>query len=605
MLFSVASCSDDFVDTQPLGEFSQSAVWVDPALAEAFILDIYGGLGQGGFDEQMLASLSDEALFTHPGRGINTITESRSAPADRGFINYTYDWDDLYSRIRAANIALENLEEPEFDDEVMANKLVGEALFLRAYYYHNLMRMYGGVPIVDKVYTLDSEDFEIPRGTFEETVNFIVSDLDRASELLVDQHVEGRATEAAALALKARVLLYAASDLHDISTASNMSSTIGDYSNPEYLGYVSGNQEDRWRKAQEAAKVVVDLHRGYKFDLSEPVSAEEGAENYMSIALGGGSALGDPAAATELLFGRYFVASKNENGQRLGLFNGPNGYHNWAGNAPTQNLVDKYEFVDGTEFNWDNPTHANMPYDGRDPRFYATILYDGADWKPRTADVAGSDPLGQIQTGIYEINEGTWNGLDTRNSAVEDWNGTHTGYYMRKFIDPDPAIVDQNTRQQIPFPFLRYTEGVLNYIEASIELGEEAVATEWLNKIRFRAGMPAIQSAGEELMEEYREERMIELVYEEHRFHDARRWMIAPETLGEQVRVVDVNGDLKSGASVDIYRYDPTLYDYTYDVRDLNPGIENRQWLDKMYFIAIPRDEMNRNDQLVQNPGYN
>ena len=609
LLFAVVGCNDDFVDTQPLDEFSQSDVWVDASLAEAFVLEIYNGLGQGGFDEQMMASLSDEALFTHPGRGINTITESRSGPADRGFINYTYNWGDLYGRIRGANIALENLEEPGFDDPDMANQLKGEALFLRAYFYHNLLRMHGGVPIVDKVYTLDSEDLEIPRNTFEETVEFILSDLDNAKSLLEGLNVDGRASSEAAMALKARVLLYAASDLHHIPTATANSPDIANYSNPEYLGYTSGNQKDRWTKAQAAAKEVLDLNRGYKMDLTETVSPEEGKENYIAISLGGGSVMADPEAATELLFARYFVAAKNENGQRIGLYNGPNGYHNWAGNAPTQNLVDHYELIDGDEFNWNNSEHANNPYDNRDPRFYATILYDGADWKPRTADVAGSDPFNQIQTGTYEVKSGsgetiTHNGLDTRNSAIEDWNGTQTGYYVRKFTDPDPAIVDQNTRQQIPFPFLRYTEAVLNYVEASLELGEEGIAKEWLNKIRFRAGMPAITASGQDLMDQYRQERLVELVYEEHRFHDTRRWMIAPQTLGEQVRIIDVEGFLKPGANIQVYRYDPSSYNYEYGVRDLSPGIENRKWLDKMYFIAIPRDEMNRNDKLVQNPGY-
>ena len=609
LLFAVVGCNDDFVDTQPLDEFSQSDVWVDASLAEAFVLEIYNGLGQGGFDEQMMASLSDEALFTHPGRGINTITESRSGPADRGFINYTYNWGDLYGRIRGANIALENLEEPGFDDPDMANQLKGEALFLRAYFYHNLLRMHGGVPIVDKVYTLDSEDLEIPRNTFEETVEFILSDLDNAKSLLEGLNVDGRASSEAAMALKARVLLYAASDLHHIPTATANSPDIANYSNPEYLGYTSGNQKDRWTKAQAAAKEVLDLNRGYKMDLTESVSPEEGKENYIAISLGGGSVMADPEAATELLFARYFVAAKNENGQQIGLYNGPNGYHNWAGNAPTQNLVDHYELIDGDEFNWNNSEHANNPYDNRDPRFYATILYDGADWKPRTADVAGSDPFNQIQTGTYEVKSGsgetiTHNGLDTRNSAIEDWNGTQTGYYVRKFTDPDPAIVDQNTRQQIPFPFLRYTEAVLNYVEASLELGEEGIAKEWLNKIRFRAGMPAITASGQDLMDQYRQERLVELVYEEHRFHDTRRWMIAPQTLGEQVRIIDVEGFLKPGANIQVYRYDPSSYNYEYGVRDLSPGIENRKWLDKMYFIAIPRDEMNRNDKLVQNPGY-
>ena len=116
--------------------------------------------------------------------------------------------------------------------------------------------------------------------------------------------------------------------------------------------------------------------------------------------------------------------------------------------------------------------------------------------------------------------------------------------------------------------------------------------------------MPAITASGDALMEQYRDECLVELVYEEHRFHDARRWMIDPETLGQQVRIIDVEGFLKPGANIVVYRYDPSSYNYEYEVRDLSPGIENRQWLDKMYFIAIPRDEMNRNDQLVQNPGY-
>jgi len=610
VLFAIVSCDDEFVDTQPLNEFSESAVWMDANLADAFVLDIYNGLGQGGFDEQMQASLTDEALFTHPGRGINTITESRSVPADQGFINYTYNWGDMYRRIRATNIALANLEEPLFDtSDGMAEKLTGEALFLRAYYYHNLLRYYGAVPIVDKVYELGAEDFEIPRNTFEENVNFIVSDLDRAADLLEGQSfMTGRATAAAALALKARVLLYAASDLHDIPTASANSGDIAGYSNPEYLGYVSGNQQERWQKAQAAARIVVDLNRGYKLDFFEPVSPEEGIENYMALSLGGGSAVADPAGGIELLLGRYFVADKQENGQRIGLYNGPNGYHNWAGNTPTQNLVDNYEMIDGSNFEWSDQEQAKKPYDDRDPRFYASILYDGADWKPRTADVANSDPFNQIQTGTYEVvNSGeivTHNGLDTRNSPIEDWNGTRTGYYMRKFIDPDPAIVAQNTRQQIPFPVLKYTEAVLNYVEASIEIGDEDEARNWLNKIRYRAGMPEITESGNALMEQYRNEREIELVYEEHRFHDTRRWMIAPETLGEQVRVIDVNGFLKSGANIQTYRFDPDSYDYEYNVSELSPGIENRLWLDKMYFISIPRDEMNRNNNLIQNPAY-
>jgi hypothetical protein len=195
-------------------------------------------------------------------------------------------------------------------------------------------------------------------------------------------------------------------------------------------------------------------------------------------------------------------------------------------------------------------------------------------------------------------------GLDTRQSPVENWNGTWTGYYMRKFIDPDPNLVDNNTRQYIPWPALRYTEAVLNYVEANIELGNDGEAQTWLNKIRYRAGMPATTETGDALRQRYRNERRVELAYEEHRYHDARRWMIAPATLGRQLRFINVVGKLKPSALAPApYRHDETLYTYTYTPYTDN-SLENRTWIDKMYFRPISRDEVNKNNKLIQNPGY-
>jgi len=606
-LFVVMACSDDFVNTQPLSEVPEEAVWKDPGLSQAFVTDIYNGLGNGGFDEQMLASLTDEAMFTHPGRGINTITESRSNPADIGWVNNTLNWPNMYARIRACNLAIQNLEKPQFENtaQISADVLKGEAHFMRAYFYHQLLRYYGGVPIVDKPYALGEADYTIARNTFAECVDFIVSDCDLAAQLLDGKTMaSGRTSKAAALALKARILLYAASDLHDIPTASANSDNIASFSNPEVLGYTSGTREERWQKAKDAAKAVLDLSGyGYELGLAAPVSASQGTTNYanMSLSKNGGE--------KELIFARYFINAKDEGGAWVGRNNGPNGYHNWAGNTPIQNLVDDYEMMDGSSFDWENTEHASAPYTNRDPRFYATILYDGAPWKPRTADAAGKDPFNQIQTGQYQIVNSSGSvvsyfGLDTRQSSIEDWNGSRTGYYMKKFIDPDPAIVDQNTRQQIPWPFFRYTEAVLNYVEACIELGEEAEAVQWLNKIRFRAGMPAVADAGDALRQRYRNERRVELAYEEHRYHDARRWMIAPTTLGQKAGRISITATLKPGKDVRVYKYDPTSYDYVYQPLDIDPGIENRAWLDKMYFLPIQRDEMNRNNKLVQNPGY-
>lgn len=602
---AVTGCNDDFVNTQPLDQVAGSAVWADASLAEAFVTGIYNGLGQGGFNEQQLASLTDEAIFTHPGRGITTITEARTNPADPGWINATIEWNQMYLRIRACNLALQNLETPQFTNPGMVERLKGEAKFMRAYFYHQLVRYYGGVPLVDKPYDLGQADYTLVRNTMEESINFIVKDCDEAATLLKGKSLaKGRANEAAALALKSRILTYAASDLYDATTAKSKSTTHAAFAKPELLGYVTGNRTERWQKAKDASKAVLDLTAyGAMLTLTAPAAKAEGTANYMNIALSrnGGE--------KDVIFARSFTNGQQEAGGQQGLFNGPNGYHNWAGNTPVSLLVDDYEMMDGSKFSWSDPAKATTPYANRDPRLYSSILYDGAPWKPRTADVAAKDPANQIQTGQYEVTNASGAkvvapGLDTRKSTVEDWNGSYTGYYMRKFIDPNPAIVDQNTFQQIPWPFFRYTEAVFNYAEALIELGQDAEARTWLNKIRFRAGMPALTEAGAALKERYRNERRIEMVFEEQRYHDARRWMIAPVTLGRKANTISIAGTLKPGKSVSLYKYDPTSYDYSYKVVDIDPGKENRAWLDKMYFLPISRDEMNRNNKLVQNPGY-
>ncbi|MGY0035959.1 RagB/SusD family nutrient uptake outer membrane protein [Pedobacter sp. NJ-S-72] len=265
--------------------------------------------------------------------------------------------------------------------------------------------------------------------------------------------------------------------------------------------------------------------------------------------------------------------------------------------------------VDGTKFSWTNSSQKTAPYQNRDPRFYATVLYDGAGWKPRDKVSGGVDPANQIQTGEYDLSENnkviSFKGLDTRGSSIENWNGSWTGYYTQKFIDPDPTIVDASMPQFVPWPFFRYTEAVMNYIEASIELGQVDQAVLWLNRIRFRSGMPAVVAASQaEMRNIYRHERRIEMVYEEQRYHDARRWMIAEETLGRQTTYIKVTGKFKPGQSMSQpYHYDPSVYDYTY-TPTTETAQENRQWAEKVYFRPFERDEVFKNKDLIQNPGY-
>ena len=606
------SCNEDFLETQPLDSISADATWADGALAQAFVFNVYASLGYGGFEEEGLASLTDEAMFTLSGRGVNVITEGSLSPSGTGNVNIIPQWNELYLAIRKANIALQELPNSTFDDQTLKDRLTGEAHFLRAYYYHQLMRYYGGAPLIDAPYGLD-DDYSIARGTYAENVDFVTSDLDKAISLLEGKEVTpGRASMLSAMGLKSRVLTYAASDLRDGPTASAKSATLGGYSNLELVAYTSGDRDARWNAAKTAAKAVLDATTGYKLDLTEPASAEEATETYISIAMGGGSAVGDAAARSELLFERthspLFTQESNWplGGIHQGINNGPNGYHNWAGNTPIQQLVDDYQMMDGSDFDWSNEEHAAAPYENRDPRMAATILYDGAAWKPRPDDVASIDPYDEIQTGTYaDGSGGIIPGVDMRDSPIENWNGSRTGYYVRKFIDPDPSLVDnQSSAQVVPWPFIRYTEIILNYVEASIALGDEGEARNWLNKIRFRAGMPALTSSGTELLEDYINERRVELAYEEHRYHDARRWMIADQTLGRGIKVMKVTATLKAGATPRTpYQYDTSVYDYTYTVVDNNDN-ETRTWDDKMYFMPISRDEINRNNLLIQNPGY-
>ena len=613
VLVTAGACKKDFLNTEPQNEFSSESTWTDGPLAQAFVFNVYSYLGYGGFEEQMLAAYTDEAMFTHAGRNINTFTEGAETPSNPAWFSGTYSWNTMYEAIRDANIAINRLPGASFDDQPLKDRLLGEAYFLRGYYYQQLMRFYGGVPLVKRPYGLN-EDYSIERSSFEATVASIVSDLDSAALLLEGKPVTpGRASKLSAMALKSRVLLYAASDLHDANTAKSKSATLSSFSNIELVAYNGGDRTARWQAAKNAAKAVIDAGTGYKLDLTAPVSAEEGKNNYVSLSMGGGSkaAEADAAAAAELIFFRTLsgLYTQESNwplgGLHFGINNGPNGYHNWGGNTPIQQLVDDYEMMDGSKFDWNDPDHKADPYTGRDPRFYATVLYDGAPWKPRPSDVIGLDPVSQIQTGYYNNGSGTINGIDTRSSSVENWNGSRTHYYNRKFIDPNPALPDnQSNFQLVPWPFVRYTEVVLNYIEACIALGEEAEARAWLNKIRFRAGMPAVTDAGQDLVNRYRNERRVELAFEEHRYHDARRWMIASETVGRGIKSIIVNGTLKSGATPHIpYRHDKSRYNYTYTVVDNNEN-ERRKWDDKMYYRPILRDEMNRNDKLIQNPGY-
>jgi starch-binding outer membrane protein, SusD/RagB family len=580
MLLGLSSCNG-VMDLTPKDQFADDAVFADPNLAQAFVNDMYRGLGHGLY-EIMLASISDESHFIH---NYNTepVVKSIITSSDRGAIDdgrfAHYNWAPTYSRIRQTNIFLSKIDGTAFD-AALKQRMKGEVFFLRAYFYHNLMRMYGGVPIITKVYGLN-EDYQAARNSFQETVAFIVANADSAAALLPLSYSGidlGRATKGAALALKARVLLYAASELYNRNPSGQ----------PEN-GYTNVTPQDRtarWQAAKDAAQAVMDLGV-YGLFRPTPANAQEAAQNYGDLFL--------QTMSQEVILSRFFLSTRDD-GYNPGLFNGPNGFHTWGGNTPIQNLVDDYRMADGSKFDWGNAAEAAAPYANRDPRFYASIAYDGAPWRPRPDDVKSLDPVGMIQTfrALKLPDSSVVPGLDTRDSPVENWNGAYSGYYIRKFVDP--SINAQFTKEQVPWIFFRYGEILLNYAEASIELNQLTDAVDVLNQIRVRAGMPPFSAAlGQAaLRDEYRNERRVEMAFEEQRFFDVRRWMTAPQVLSKVAGGINI---FLSGTS----RTDRTTWhNYRYAV----DTVQTRAWDDKMYFMPIRFDELNRNSLLKQNPGY-
>ncbi|MFZ6011071.1 MAG: RagB/SusD family nutrient uptake outer membrane protein [Bacteroidota bacterium] len=576
LLLPAASCNQDFLNVEPQDRLSDAAVWNDPALAEAFVNEMYRGLGHG-IKELMAGSMADESHFIH-NYGSAQVVQSNLTPADIGSWGRgdfeEFRWGDLYRRIRQINLFFENIDKVPTEDTDWKDRMKGEVHFLNAYFYHNLVRLHGGVPLVKKTFGL-KDDFFVSRNTLEECIQYIVDEADLAASLLplnygVSPEDIGRATKGAALALKSRMLLYAASELY------NNASWAAGYSSPQLVSYTSGSRTARWQAAKDAAKAVIDLGEYSLQQTGNPT------KDYTDVFL-----LKD---SKEAIFSRYFIKSRGwEDGALPGLCNGPNGYHNWGGNTPIQELVDDYEISDGTKFDWNNPVHANAPYVNRDPRFYASILYDQAPWRPRPSDAKEMDPDGKVIIRSVETAPNVWTpGLDTRDGPIEDWNGGYSGYYMRKFIDP--AVVHEYAaaggNQEAPWHFFRLAEIYLNYAEACIELGQDDEAKLYINKLRARAGMPDITETGAALMTRYRNERRIELVFEQHRYFDVRRWMIAPQALGRNA----------NGIVIEVPFGQPAEYAVS--------KVQDRAWNNKMYFLPIIQDEMNRNKNLVQNPLY-
>lgn len=498
----------------------------------------------------MLASACDEAEHTSEASSVHKFNTGSWSYLN----NPDGAWDRCFKGIYAANLFLEksddvNLDYLRYDPdqneqakfELYMNNIEKaklEARFLRALFYFELVERYGGVPILEKTYGVDDDYSGIDRNSLEECISFIVSECDDiAPELpaIQESGETGRVTKGAALALKSRTLLFAASDLF------NNTSWAGGYSRPELISMPDDvSRQDRWDAAAQAAKAVLDLSEARYTLLT----------NYPDIFL-------KSYSNNEAIFVRRYGSSYSFESANyaIGFDNGN------SGTTPSQNLVDAFETKSGKEFDWSSQSMNGKPYADRDPRLGYTVITNGSVFKDRAMEIfeGGRDGKGVV-------------------------NATKTGYYLKKYVDPEVNLL-QGRGTVHAWIIFRLAEMYLNYAEAMNEAygpsdahGYGMTALEAVNMIRRRRSveMPAIPAtvSQDDLRLRIRNERRVELAFEGHRMFDVRRWMIAEETLGAPLMGVDIQQNSQS------YLYTPVV-------------VETRSFETKMYLYPIPQTDLN------------
>ena len=543
--FTLSSCNG-FLDREEDSFIDKTATFDSYNRTKQYLTYAYTLLPDGlnRFSrEAMLASATDDAEFAIESADIQQLNNG-----SWNALNNPDDvWNRYFSGISKCCTLLENTDHVNLDISRLdpdkqveyANSLKdirmwrAEARFLRAYFHFELLKRYGPIPIVTSTLSINGNYENTPRPTMKEVVDFIAKECDIAAdtlELTPWRNVNdafGRATKGAALALKSRLLLYAAS--------------------PLYVDFGDTNEANKptdvvlWKSAADAAKAVIDLNQ---YEL---------ASSYADL-------FKNDFQNKEYIFVRRYAANSD-----FEKSNFPVSFGGQGGTNPSQNLVDDYEMLDGTPFDWNDPAKAAQPFENRDARLGATILMNMAPFKGKK---------------VATYPEGA--------DASPNPNATKTGYYLRKFLNEDVNIQTGGSSSGHVVPLFRLAEIYLNYAEALNECDptNPDIAL-YLNKVRNRASLPNVSALSQEQMRAViQHERRVELAFEEHRSWDVRRWKIASSTLGAPLMGVQIERKPLGG-----YTYMPVK-------------VEQRVFQPKMYWYPIPQSEVLKLKQWKQNNGW-
>lgn len=544
--FGIAGCSD-YLDLTPTDRITDKSVWEKEEYTDLYVnnfyeyLNIYGPFGSEQFNGNLTEGLTDTFKYGSTQLGsragdCNHYVFSPEVISPSG--NLLDCWAPTYERIRRINEFLDAMTKYSHYSSEVNTRYEAQARFFRAFLYFQLARRYNGRAII---YTsLDQIVRDIDLASAAATWQFIYDDLMFAAQNLPDEWTsahKGRTTSAAAYAMLSRVMLYA-ERWNDAKAAAEMVLASGKYS-------LTGKYADAWKG-------------------------------------------GNPESILEF---NYLVTGPNHSWDRyMSMFWE---YPNGSASTPTQEMVEEYEAADGTPVDW-SPWHTAEgttqypPYEQLEPRFAATILYNGATWQGKTVENCAIVKRDE-QIKPARVNIGTYTDYD---SEPYPYGKTVTGYYLRKLRQE--SLTDlSNVASSSTWVEIRLAEVYLNHAEACYQLGLSGDAVQSLKAVRDRVGLPTDSSlSGEALFAALRHERKVELSYEGHLWWDMRRWRLAQQdytgyrTHGIKIDLIDIYVD----------GYQAGNYKFTY----VDCDGQDRKFLPRMYSLPVPDSELQNNSNIRQ-----
>lgn len=574
------SCNKDVLDKKPLDIISEVDLWNDPALIDAYLTQCYDEIGFIN-DIQYSSTVGWWDLWFHVTTMTNIADECTSGwesyaddgigcksfmiRADKPFIEW---WG--YPTLRKLNLFIEKMPDSPVNADIKKQR-IAEARYLRAFAFFNMVKRYGGVPLITKVQSADAtqDELYVKRDKEETIYNFIISEVDAIANDLKDaQNDGGRPTKYAAIFLKARAAMYAG------SIASWGQVQLGGV-----VGIPADQAQQFWQKSYDASKLIINSN---KFALYNK-TPEDKVANFRNIFMDENN--------EEVIFSAIYDGQSGK-GHSWDLFNQPYGYHGWGGGGQSVaylEMVEEFENKDGSTGKIDRQKIANgylwtmdELFGNKDPRFRASILTQDGKWLGNNIEVYRG-----IITEDGTITENDYKGISGVGKSTSN-NKFATPFMMLKYLDESLGITPTIGYSKTDWIVFRYGETLLNFAEAAFELGKTTEALDAVNQIRSRAGIATLTSID---LQAIRHERKVELFAEGNRYWDVRRWRTA---------TVDLSKPLSSLKFI----LDYSTKKIKLQVIDNIDGSFAGEFLPRHYYLPITLARTINNPNLVENPGY-